>query len=161
MLEETGELQEGALKRAFKQFDLNGDGEVSWDEAWEVFDLAKHELPSIPCDPHKLHNQLRPDRLEDALKEIFDKSDKNKDGKLNLAEFKDFCGKTMKDAGVSDKCIKKLLSNNDFGLWKGIFDEKDINENKELTWDEVRLKAELLRDRLPSPDGLLLHRDMP
>ena len=33
----------------------------------------------------------------------------HKDGKLNQDEFKDFCGRTMKDAGVSDKMIKKLL----------------------------------------------------
>ena len=61
VLDETGELQEGALKKAFSKFDVNGDGEVAWDEAWQVFDNIKHELPCIPQEPHKLHKELKED----------------------------------------------------------------------------------------------------
>ena len=96
-----------------------------------------------------------------VVKELFDEADSNKDGMLTLDEFKDFCALTMKAAGISDKVIRKLQTSGDYGIWKQLISDEDINNDKELTWDEVKEKLDLLRSKLAAPDGILLHKDMP
>jgi len=160
----SGKLNEDSiLFKAFADIDTDGSGTLTFDEVWKGFEPMQKNLPSMLHEMAaecKLNSDMSDEEYNKMLEAMFNASDANQDGELDLVEFKDFVTRTMKAAGVSEAECQRAQANGEVGLWTNLFDEIDFDGDKRLTLPEIQEKSHILRARLPKDGGNLLYREM-
>ena len=160
----SGKLNEDSiLFKAFADIDTDGDGTLTFEEVWKGFEPMQKNLPSMLHElaaEAKLNSDMSDEEYNKMLEAMFNASDANQDGELDLVEFKDFVTRTMKAAGVSEAECQRAQANGEVGLWTNLFDEIDFDGDKRLTLPEIQEKSHILRARLPKDGGNLLYREM-
>lgn len=117
------------MAAVFQGFDSNKDGVLSWEEVWTSMEPL-HKQMSKKAFKWQCTCDIETGHFEQMIKEMFNASDANKDGVLQLDEFKQFT------LFVLDACSKLPLARGDQDI-VNMFGNFDANKDGVLSWDEV------------------------
>eukprot|EP00930_Biecheleria_cincta_P081151 TRINITY_DN6987_c0_g1_i5.p1 TRINITY_DN6987_c0_g1~~TRINITY_DN6987_c0_g1_i5.p1 ORF type:complete len:664 (-),score=132.18 TRINITY_DN6987_c0_g1_i5:125-2071(-) len=115
-------LQE--LGHAFKRLDIDGSGDLSWEE----FEAATHPMAGKRADEKLVKAMSRPEGKE-MLKKLFDVLDKDSSGRVSSKEF----GKGLK---ANEAMLRQYFGGSTLQELGHAFKRLDMDGSGDLSWEE-------------------------
>jgi len=133
MMKYFGGLTPAEIGQAFKRIDVNGDGSLSWEEFVAAANAAGAKLEA---SANALAVAMQSDESKAALKEFFDKLDKDGNGKVDSKEW----GKAL---GKNKEIMAKFFGGSTPAEIGQAFKRIDTNGDGVLSWEEFVAASEL------------------